>query len=513
MVKSKKPKKQVNLKPEFAVDRNASKHNKQKKKNAPDRPQPEWMFPPDEENPVLNPKAKSEEKQLKDKQEHDHAIKFLEYKSVTTPMKAPPPALLLTLVGAFLSSYGFNSTSRIYSTELASRKKLDEWKVLMDEKLPKGYPDLVKLFKEGHRTYEEKMNMNDTSSSDSQDDDERKAYKNSKKNSKAKVEGTSSSGSTDDSSDDSDSDAAMEDAPSVSKSNKATMKAPAKRSSSFLSASTSSDSDADDEKEFAGAPIPTSKASATPTVNGMVNKLKRKAGPTVGEPPTREQPRGGRITAESADSSSETSSSESESEKEVAKLADPTSAPLPASESDSSSSSSESDSEADFSTPANTTIITTTPTTSSKPRNGSSSSETLKASSDQKVSTADTSLSSSSDSDSSDADVDMIEPKVTTITTQTTATKRKRSTSPTTPPSKKTQKKTNTPFERVPKDTPIDERFSNKYKSYDYADRAHQDLIVTKGKGFTKEKNKKKKGSYRGGAIDTGGGKGIKFED
>ena len=38
-------------------------------------------------------------------------------------------------------------------------------------------------------------------------------------------------------------------------------------------------------------------------------------------------------------------------------------------------------------------------------------------------------------------------------------------------------------------------------------------MIVTKGKGFTKEKNKGKRGSYRGGMIDTSGGKGIKFED
>jgi len=48
---------------------------------------------------------------------------------------------------------------------------------------------------------------------------------------------------------------------------------------------------------------------------------------------------------------------------------------------------------------------------------------------------------------------------------------------------------------------------------YDYAERAHQDLIVTKGKGFTKEKNKKKRGAYRGGYIDTMGVKGIRFED
>jgi len=54
---------------------------------------------------------------------------------------------------------------------------------------------------------------------------------------------------------------------------------------------------------------------------------------------------------------------------------------------------------------------------------------------------------------------------------------------------------------------------SNSYVSYDYADRAYQDLSVTRGKGFTKEKNKKKRGSYRGGPIDTSGGKSFKFED
>ncbi|KIY50768.1 hypothetical protein FISHEDRAFT_29700, partial [Fistulina hepatica ATCC 64428] len=35
----------------------------------------------------------------------------------------------------------------------------------------------------------------------------------------------------------------------------------------------------------------------------------------------------------------------------------------------------------------------------------------------------------------------------------------------------------------------------------DYGFRAHQDLSVTRGAGFRKEKNKKKRGSYRGGEI------------
>ena len=38
----------------------------------------------------------------------------------------------------------------------------------------------------------------------------------------------------------------------------------------------------------------------------------------------------------------------------------------------------------------------------------------------------------------------------------------------------------------------------------DWGARANEDLIVTRGKAFTKEKNKKKRGSYRGGTIDQG---------
>ena len=75
-------------------------------------------------------------------------------------------------------------------------------------------------------------------------------------------------------------------------------------------------------------------------------------------------------------------------------------------------------------------------------------------------------------------------------------------------------KKQKTHFQRVPKDTKVDVKLaSNAYVAHEYGERAHQDLSVTRGKEFTKEKNKKKRGSYRGGAIDVSGGKGIKFED
>ena len=37
-----------------------------------------------------------------------------------------------------------------------------------------------------------------------------------------------------------------------------------------------------------------------------------------------------------------------------------------------------------------------------------------------------------------------------------------------------------------------------------WGEKAHRDLIVTKGKSFRHEKTKKKRGTYMGGAIDQG---------
>jgi hypothetical protein len=118
---------------------------------------------------------------------------------------------------------------------------------------------------------------------------------------------------------------------------------------------------------------------------------------------------------------------------------------------------------------------------------------------------------SPSDSSSSDSEAGTKPVKVVKITTAA------RHLSPPLPPdpvAKLPKKKTNEPFSRIPKDVKVDPRLaSNAYVPYDYAQKAHQDLIVTKGKGFTKEKNKKKRGSYKGGYIDVEGKKGIKFED
>jgi len=70
-------------------------------------------------------------------------------------------------------------------------------------------------------------------------------------------------------------------------------------------------------------------------------------------------------------------------------------------------------------------------------------------------------------------------------------------------------RKTNTPFSRIKvdeikfKDDRLkDNSFgSRKAAANDYGAKASADLIVTRGAGFRKEKNKKKRGSYRGGDI------------
>ncbi|RUO96452.1 SRP40, C-terminal domain-containing protein [Jimgerdemannia flammicorona] len=73
------------------------------------------------------------------------------------------------------------------------------------------------------------------------------------------------------------------------------------------------------------------------------------------------------------------------------------------------------------------------------------------------------------------------------------------------------ERKRNTPFQRVRTEEIefLDERLKNNTyvakggsDENSYGFKAHNDLIVTKGKGFRTEKNKKKRGSYRGGQID-----------
>ncbi|KAL8769082.1 MAG: hypothetical protein Q9209_004868 [Squamulea sp. 1 TL-2023] len=529
----------------------ARKDGKKKGKNAPDRLQPEWMFPADEDNPVLNPKPKSETELAKDKKEWEDAIKFLQHRAHSTPVKPPPPKQLLTLVGAFLTSYGFNNTCRIYQLQCNARNKLEGWDSVLGEKLPKDFPSLVDLYKLGLQTYKEKKRLDETSSSDDEDraapnitkrkrlKPEDKANKEEREAAKAEAEQTSSSGSVDDSSDDDDSDTDMKDA-STSPKPATSVKKP-KTPPLSSSASSSSDSDADDEREKAGLGA----SSRQPADNQFTMTLKRKTPPSTSLSPNSSSNEEERVPkkakkgttepevttgaakavlkenseqqlskSSSSDSSSSSSSSDSESKNEITvpKLKKPTN------ESKASSDSS--------------VTLVPTPTTSTSRNDANIVNRTAISSS---------SSSSISSSSSSDSDSELIlASKKSNFTSPTTRITKREVSSPTSPlaesttttikeetspvtgtitsttttTTKKGPKPKGVSFTRIPSDTLIPASLaSNAYQPYDYAERAHQDLSVTKGKGFTKEKNKKKRGSYRGGMIDVGPGRAIRFED
>jgi hypothetical protein len=471
---------------------------KKRKKHAPDRQQPEWLFPADSENPALKPHKEPTEEEKLAKQ---RSIDFLSRRAVGAPMKSAPPVQLLNLIGAFLAEYNFTSTGRLFATERQGRSKIDGWKDNTGGKLEKGMPTLGKIYKEWRKEWEERRQL-DMTSSDEEDDAATKREKmlarrekieKLKNNLKDNV--TSSSGSSS-SSESEDSDVEMQDAPRARKSD--TRKASISSSSSL--SSTSSDSDADDEEE---AP-----ATKTSVQKSKSNNLKRKS------------------TSSSSSSGSSSSSSDEEAPKakkvkattklseKAAQSRKPTNKPATGnsrqsssgSSSDSSSSSSGSDSES-----STQSLAKKTPLPASSSTDSSFDSDSDSSSDDNKNAklplSSDTSATLSDGHNGASANDISAKPKLKAPT-------KNKKFSPPLPPTPAKKREVNEPFSRIPKDIKVDPRLaSNAYIPYDYAQQAHQDLIVTKGKGFTKEKNKKKRGSYRGGYIDVEGKKGVKFDD
>lgn len=84
----------------------------------------------------------------------------------------------------------------------------------------------------------------------------------------------------------------------------------------------------------------------------------------------------------------------------------------------------------------------------------------------------------------------------------------------TAPPKKRTQ---GTPFRRV--DPSLAKQCLVKDNSFfaggtsSWGRKAAEDLIVTRGKGFKHEKTKKKRGTYKGGAIDVNAVNSVRFPD
>jgi hypothetical protein len=525
---------------------------KKKKKNAPDKPQPTWLFPPDEENPVLNPKPKTDEDTIRETQEREKALNYMKRRVHAAPDRPGPPPQLLTLVGIFLSDFGFNSTSRLFTNERKARQELNGWEDAIGKKIEKGTPTLEGIYRDWYREWKIRQ-KDETSSSESGSETSSESESGVELSTK---EATNSS-SDDDSEASSDglggSDVEPKETPKGKKG-----KAKNKRITTSSSASITSESDADDEDEKV-KPLPsvskkaanTAKQTATkPTMGAMINNLKRKAASSSSNssestsssdeeklPRTKKSKTTSNSTTapavlpagpkkvdtkpsveESSSSSSGSSASDSESssppEKSTVKISKGRAsgkigkpALVPDSSESASSPASDSDSESDALLPPSTrksevpikanaqpaSLVQAPSSDSSATINGDSKKPSVSISSASESSSATSSESSESDSESPSKS-SLKKPAVQ-------KTKRKH------------EGAKQTPLAALSANATGDSYISNKYQNYDYAERAYKDLSVTRGKGFTKEKNKKKRGSYHGGAIDTAGGKSFKFED
>ena len=479
---------------------------KKKKKNAPDAPQPKWLFPPDEENPVLNPKARTPEEIQQEKEEREKSLNYMKRRVHGAPDRPAPPPELLTLVGIFLTDFGFNSTSRLFTNERNARKVLNGWEDPIGEKIEKGTPTLEQIYREWYREWKiKKIATDETSSSESGSDS---SSSDSESGVATQLNGADSSDEDSEASSDglAGSDVEMKDIPKA----KARKGKAVKKSSESSSGSSTSDSDADDEDE---KKQPKAKKSTTdakaakvkPTVAAMVNKLKRKA--------------------QSSDDESDSDSSESSEDEKPAKKTK-TSAPIttaaaslpngaPSSSSDDSEESEESEEEQK---PAATNVKAKAVSESSSSESSDSDSSEEEVQPKKAVAIAPKIPKASSDSSTTingDVKKEPISSSSETTSSATSTSESSDSGPATKTPAKKEKKHTGaklTPLAELSAKG-IEGHVSNQYQSYDYADKAYQDLSVTRGKGFTKEKNKKKRGSYRGGTIDTSGGKGYKFED
>ena len=511
---------------------------KKRKRSALDKLQSEHGHQPDDKQPVSNLKPVSEKRKRRRKEQRTKTDEFLPHGSLVVPMKPAPPGALLTLVGTFLKSYDFHDTSRMYTSELTLRRELDAWKSEMRIKPPDGLPDLVTLYQGWYKGQQRKAEPDAKSSVKigNQVIDAmsslNKTGKKDKRFNKRAVNTSSSGGSVsnEDSSSESgsvaeDSDKEMEDVTPIKTERKKATKSLSSSNSSLIS-----DSDADDEKEA-------SAKKASPTKKGESEtyiKPKRKSSPRRSSfseslprsDPSGKKPNNNKTKAQSTEAV-EKPVSEKQEKKKPRTIMKPALSSSSSSSSTSSSSESSSAEEATSDPWAQSTTKLAPLADSSSSSHSSSSDEARPLSKtsnpakqpNKKIKTSELALPLVKTSTDSSVTLGHSSPtKATAKTAITTSSSLKRPL-PTSPDddaiadtvNRVDKKPRNTPFRRIPSDTEVDPKLaSNAYRGHDYGDKAHEVLSATRGKDFTKAKNKKKN-SYFGGAIDISGGRAVKF--
>ena len=405
-----------------------------------------------------------------------------------------PPVHLLDLVEKFLSDYAFRKAHHAFQ----KKRKERAWVTAATQ--PKGLPSSL-LFV--YQTWETSANR--TPPEKTFKDAIRKANTfNSIRADESSSSSSSSSGSdSSDPSDSDDDDVSMDDVP-------------ARVSSSSESSSSSSDSE---DNAKAAKPAAIEKGPAT-------NPLKRKASSESDS-----------SSNSSSDSDMDSSSSDDDAPR-ATKRVKAKAATVSSDSSDSdSSSNADSESESDSESDSENSDHIITALRDAEVKKAAATPLPVDSDSDSSSNGSDSdSSSSSSDSELDDAKAKPAAPKAVSTSgsdiSASSATVGKASPKvfpvdkfaplPPDPMAKANNrgrnngnaKQTTEPFSRVRKDVKVDPRLaSNAFAGHEWGQKAHEDLIVTKGKGFTKEKNKKKKGSYKGGRIDTNARGGIKFDD
>lgn len=414
-----------------------------------------------------------------------------------------PSAQTLSLIAKFFEDHDLDATGKTFAKEL---KKLQR----------SAGPPTPDLVSKGVKLEDIIETYNDSGSGTPGSQDNLKKAKTTSaragktKSASSETSGSSSSDSTgssssedDSSSDESDAEVASrgeKNSQRVKRSTRASSSSSSGSSSSSSSSSSSTDSDADDEDEALPKAKPNVGSTKTSRATGLSSSVVKKS-----------------LKRKAESSSSESSTSDSDSDSSVSNHAAKRTKREPSSSSSDDSSSSE-----DASSDSDSASIASAASESSSEESSDSDTSSADEDEDHVIKPATNGVSGAASLEGSEersessgtvqgdnvgVEITSVEHKVHLADGQTVQTK-----TATTTTRKHTGAKA-TPLAELSALATEDSHISNAYQSYNYADRAYNDLSVTRGKGFTKEKNKKKRGSYRGGLIDISGGKGFKFED
>ena len=396
-----------------------------------------WLFAPDEHT-----RQRSRDRKA--------TLKLLKAKAARTSFKDEAPPSLIDKVEDFLQRYHFTSTHRLFVLERSAMRQVNGGaSTTANNPSSTSLPGLVEIYEKWSADREQEPHSDVTSSGNEDEPD---------------------------ASDDASNDASDQSSDSQSQSDSESESGSESKSNS--SASTSASAERLDSKAVA-AMTKAGGASSNTSASASSSSDSESGTEVTGESASDHESSGSSEASSSDSQASEVSSSDSEEEASSEEGDDGPSAKA-------------------GSQPIATGVVVKVENKPPKARKGSDSSATLIATSPTKKIAVKASPSSTGSGSTTDSD-DSPSPNEPAGQSNTTVRKRKLDSAVECSHdanTKKARKGPNAPFQRIPSDTLVDPGLgSNAYVPYDYAERAHRDLIVTKGRGFTKEKNKKKRGS------------------